>query len=567
MRKATNRLLLGLVGLASTFGLILGGKAIVEGVTNPLVEANAIGLPNDFERLENLDQIHEGDLFVLGSFSNGDSDKFVGYTSGLEKWGSFSDVQTEWSLFSLTVGNGSTFKASATIDDTVYYLTVPTSNDWKMDSASTASNTDLALGTTTKVKNGEDGDFAIANANNLGRHIRLNGTSGFRSYSGTTGEIAYFYKIPAAVEIPSDAVLSSVKLELGTGATSFEQYSTFVAEGYLVTAVYTDTASKTYEKALPLDYEGLTWNLDTSSIGKTDLTVTYNDGKTSVTSNGIEVEITEIPASTTYQLSEIPGFDKWTSSYTERSADYTDFTLEFDKANKQGSNITDIPVTKAGTATLASKEKTIVGIEFGFRQWEEKTQNITLSVGDSADKVTQVKSLSFPSGGTSISYQSADGFKAVVVKAMSGNQIGWEYVTIEFAGESESEVNTYAGKFLDTMTCSENSVTADDGAWDQMATGFDSLSDADKKIFQEAKADASSQNIVEQAVARYDRIVGKYGTDMYKDFMGRNPSPISGAYVVNASGMDNSIFAIAGIACAAVLATGVLLLIRKKQRA
>ena len=189
----------------------------------------------------------------------------------------------------------------------------------------------------------------------------------------------------------------------------------------------------------------------------------------------------EIPASTTYQLSEFPGFGNWNSDYSEKTGDYTDFTLTFSAANKQTNTITDIPVTKANTTTLVSKGKTITGIEFGFRQWTTKTQSISLSVGESIDSVSQVKTLSFPRGGTSISYESEEGFKAVEVKVTSSSQIGWEYITIEFAGESESQANTYAGKFLDVISCNDTSVTAEKGAWDQMASEYETLTDSDKE--------------------------------------------------------------------------------------
>ena len=502
----------------------------------------------------------------MGAYSGGDSNKFVGFSYGTSSWGKTSDVATEWSLFNLSVSD-STFKASVTLDGTVYYLTVPTSNGWSLATDANASNSDLIIGTSAGVNAGEDAAYAVANADNLARHIRLNGTSGFRSYATTTGNIAYFYKVPK-VEIPDDSVLTSVKLEVGEGATSFFQYSDFIADGYLVTAIYTDGESNTYEKALALDNEGLTWNLDTKTLGTTELSVTYNDGKNSpVESNPIEVEIVEIPASTTYQLSEIPGFDDWDNGYKdEHSVEYTDFSLTFSAASHQSQTITDIPVSKINTTTLLSKGKTIVGIEFGFRQWNSKGQSITLSVGENLDDLNQVESLDFPSEGTRISYVSETGFKAVKVATANDAQIGWEYITIEFAGESESQANTYAGKFLDVISCNDTSVTAEKGAWDQMASEYETLTDSDKEIFQKATANPNSDNIVEQAVARYDRIVGKYGTAKYQDFMGRNPANIAGALTVNSS-ISSDVWVVAGISLVAILAAAALFFLRKKKEA
>ena len=48
-----------------------------------------------------------------------------------------------------------------------------------------------------------------------------------------------------------------------------------------------------------------------------------------------------------------------------------------------------------------------------------------------------------------------------------------------------------------------------------------------------------------QAAARYDYIIGKYGTENYEDFMSRNPSPINkGAFINTTSNSENGYMSI-----------------------
>ena len=59
---------------------------------------------------------------------------------------------------------------------------------------STGTNTDIIIGTTQV----SGTNYAVANKTTTGRHLRINGTSGLRSYAGTTGSMAYFYKVVVA---------------------------------------------------------------------------------------------------------------------------------------------------------------------------------------------------------------------------------------------------------------------------------------------------------------------------------------------------------------------------------
>ena len=97
--------------------------------------------------------------------------------------------------YTLTKANdGKSFTAKTTIGNTTYYLQVPTSNTFSM-ATSTGTNTDIIIGTTQV----SGTNYAVANKTTTARHLRVNGTSGLRSYAGTTGTMVFFYKVVADV--------------------------------------------------------------------------------------------------------------------------------------------------------------------------------------------------------------------------------------------------------------------------------------------------------------------------------------------------------------------------------
>ena len=91
--------------------------------------------------------------------------------------------------------------------------------------------------------------------------------------------------------------------------------------------------------------------------------------------------------------------------------------------------------------------------------------------------------------------------------------------------ESANTAETFATTFLSTVTCSGNgTITATGTYWNDMKTLFNSLAESEKSTLRDAKANQGGTT-VQQAVARYDAIVAKYGTSSYEDFMERNVAP------------------------------------------
>lgn len=146
-----------------------------------------------YERLESIESIDESADYVLGVDGTGF------HSSGTSSWGVCST--TSFLTYKLKKGtNNTTFIASTQINSTTYYLTVPTSNTFTM---SNSSSSNLILGT-TQSNAGDDKAYAVTNSSTTTRHLRLNGTSGLRSYAGNTGTLAFFYKVVTSGD-PVDA--------------------------------------------------------------------------------------------------------------------------------------------------------------------------------------------------------------------------------------------------------------------------------------------------------------------------------------------------------------------------
>lgn len=151
----------------------------------------AISIPSawatdTYEQLKSIADIDENADYVLGIDETGF------HYEGTSSWGktALPSAQTPIKYTLKKANDGNSFTAKATINGTAYYLQVPTSNTFSM-ATSAGTNTDLIIGTTQV----SGTNYAVANKTTTTRHLRINGTSGLRSYAGTTGNMAFFYKV------------------------------------------------------------------------------------------------------------------------------------------------------------------------------------------------------------------------------------------------------------------------------------------------------------------------------------------------------------------------------------
>lgn len=151
----------------------------------------AVGQTTTYEKLTSISDIDGSAQYVLGIDGTGF------HYSGTSSWGQVALPNAQTPLYyTLEVAqSGDSFKAKTTISNTVYYLQIPTSNSFSMNTSSTAANTSIKLGTTATVLNTENADHAVTNSSSTARHMRINGN--LRSYGGSnnTGNMAFFYKV------------------------------------------------------------------------------------------------------------------------------------------------------------------------------------------------------------------------------------------------------------------------------------------------------------------------------------------------------------------------------------
>ena len=281
-----------------------------------------------YTRLTSISNIDNSASYVLGIEGTGF------HYSGTSSWGLVALPSDQTPLYyTLTKESGnSTFTAKTTINNILYYLTVPTSNTFTMSTSSTS----IKLGTTTEPASGENASYAVTNSSTTTRHLRINSSSGLRSYAGTTGSMAYFYKVEDSSS--SSATLSSISI---SGYTStFVEGDSFNFGG-TVTARYSDntTANVTSQAT----FSG--YNMTTT--GNQTVTVSYG-GK-----------------STTYQITVNKGtlssiaVSGYTTNYLKGAAFSFDGTCTATFANNYQKTVTPTSVSSPDMSTSGQKTITV----------------------------------------------------------------------------------------------------------------------------------------------------------------------------------------------------------------
>ena len=191
-----------------------------------------------YTQLTSISNIDNSANYVLGLEGTGF------HYAGTSSWGSIALPSSQTPLYyTLTKGSGNTsFTAKTTINSTIYYLTVPTTNTFTMSTSSTS----ITLGTSTTGLSGENSSYAVTNSSTTARHLRINGSSGLRSYAATTGTMAYFYKVNDSA---SAKTLSSISVSTAPTKTTYTAGQYFDPTGLVITRTYLDFSSDTYTYA------------------------------------------------------------------------------------------------------------------------------------------------------------------------------------------------------------------------------------------------------------------------------------------------------------------------------
>ena len=162
------------------------------------------------------------------------------------------------------------------------------------------------------------------------------------------------------------------------------------------------------------------------------------------------------------------------------------------------------------------------------------------------------------------------------------NEADWRgYASLSYGNPEVQFVaeNSYAESIADSLmtdiTCNNGATAPSTSVWGSISTAYGNIPAAmkyEKALLTGGTADEESEDVIEQALARYDYIVGKYnkgqGITAYNDFLGRNPSPIGNSRIISNSIVNNSVNTVAiivVISMISITAIGGYFYLRKKK--
>lgn len=364
----------------------------------------------------------------------------------------------------------------------------------------------------------------------------------------TTEVVATFSGVSVTISDIKVNVLEGVTYE----GTPVDQYVNrpFDPTGLTFYANYSVTGKEELDASL------LTFNPEVMSLDTNSVTVYYEDVSTVINN------ITVLDEDPRIFFGDHEKFATWNTSYTKHTLEYENFSVDFSAHNKQSSNITTMPVSKAGTVTITldpsiSATHEITYVEFGFVQWNTKKQ--TIALGD--------QTLSFPDDGTTISNTYSNHTTSVTAEATnSENQVGWEYVIVtieELETTPLMEAEAFAQSVIDDLTCDPTGVTAPSkDEWSALADKYETLSEEAKALF----VDTTESSVIKNALAKYDYILGKYGSEVYANFMNREVVSAANNITNPILNTTNNIIIIVSVCVLAISAIGVFIVISKKRK-
>ena len=138
--------------------------------------------------------------------------------------------------------------------------------------------------------------------------------------------------------------------------------------------------------------------------------------------------------------------------------------------------------------------------------------------------------------------------------------------------EEGSYAESIANSLMNDITCNNGATAPSTATWSSISNAYGEITIAhEKSLLTSGVADENSSDIIAQALARYDYIVGKYnkglGNTSYNDFLSRDPDiPNNSKVVINPNGSFNStITTVIIVSVISLTALGGFFLLRKKK--
>ena len=358
----------------------------------------------------------------------------------------------------------------------------------------------------------------------------------------------------------------------------------------------TDVTWESEDKTVAtVDDSGIVTGVGTGTV---DITVTSDDYPSAMMTCSVTVNARPLEATYNFASNFATYASSWTNSYGEHTdlAGVEDLGGDFEatinlyQASKQTGTITTMPVfanknnsdtySKVVEFTLTEDGYRIDDVLVTFSQWGSKTPSAKLIAG--ADiSATPADTVSITDEDLTLSGENLN-IKQFCVSYSGGDtknntQLGLSsiYITLQ---------KSWSRILLEQFTCSgavdpnvnptgAYVTAANNGldAWSTASAAFSGLTPTEKAALK-TKAANEAGTFDEQALARYDLVVSKYGTGTYSDFLGRFSeggihygAARTGGFNIS-TGIDSNFPLIVTILSAGVLAAGGFFLIQRKRR-
>lgn len=426
----------------------------------------------------------------------------------------------------------------------------------------------------------------IINAATTSREIWWNnGTPRFATYEGKTPESSG-YNATSLMKIEEAPVRGTITIDNSFGNAT--------KQGAMGTLSYTWTPAEE-SSATIVSYTWASTNSDVMAVTG-DSYEAIGPGKAKITLTATDSNDQEYSVST----GDINVYATVSGSYVryESVADGDTVAIVCDTVGTQFAGIS----SKIGTFVFYDGAPADVydftleadGDYFALKNSEDKYLNWTSGTDISfVDEVTDnaLWSISITDGDATISNKALDGETHRYIAWNNSSPRFTTYKTgqtaVQLYGPSQEIVISENGlAFINNLlsyTCDDQGQTAPSvSGWSDLedqynATGDDSIPAEDKDLFRtitavEHASPVTDREKVEQAMAKYDYIVGKYNktlglTEDYPDFINRDPAALRniGAPIVDSNSTNTAIIVVSVIAVISVSSIGVLLVLKRRK--
>jgi hypothetical protein len=274
----------------------------------------------------------------------------------------------------------------------------------------------------------EGNEYTITN-NTMSKFVQYDPAyNSYGCYAASKGNLPTLYELVEVDNTPAILGVSPGSLSFAADGES----KTITVSTYGVANLTVSESADWVSTSLAENIVTVTVDANSGEARETTLTLSYGE-------DSKEVTITQVAPSTgesytvTYDFTQIDGFSSWSSSYSEHIVEYNEATVCFEKANKQSTNITNMPVTKGNSVTLVAKNNaTITAAAFECKQWTTKAQTITLyysTDGGNTYTSTNITSTDFSIEASEL----PEGTNAVKIGfSNTNNQVGIKSATITY---------------------------------------------------------------------------------------------------------------------------------------